>query len=153
MNLSSHKHITIFLSLIFSLFFIFFWIVDIPLKHSNSELLLTAVAQDNITLAKKLLEIALTLDKIGITPLLLITYTGNIEMAKLLLKYGADLKMYNKDRITALFGAIYNNNRVIAEFFLKNGANRAKKVLTPLKVARAHKQAKMIKLLLEYNAH
>ncbi|MGY6647380.1 ankyrin repeat domain-containing protein [Wenyingzhuangia sp. IMCC45574] len=90
----------------------------------------------------------------GHTPLILACYRNQPKAAELLLKLGANVN-YKCDLGTALHAAVYQNNLSIAELLLKNKVkvnSVDNNKHTPLIMAVNGSDAKMVMLLLKYNA-
>ncbi|MFK7695475.1 ankyrin repeat domain-containing protein [Paenibacillus sp. HJGM_3] len=93
----------------------------------------------------------------GFTPIGLAAFFGHEDVARLLLKLGADVKTasYNTMRVTPLHSAAATRQLAIAELLLQHGANvnaRQQSEWTPLHSAVHNKQAAMVRLLLEHGA-
>ncbi|HHS8262949.1 TPA: ankyrin repeat domain-containing protein, partial [Legionella anisa] len=86
------------------------------------------------------------------TPLLEAVRTGYSQMVELLLRYDADPNKSNKDDESPLFIAVSNGNHSLAETLLKKGAlvELKNQVNTPILKAIENADAKMVKLLVEY---
>lgn len=93
----------------------------------------------------------------GFTPIGLAAFFGQEEVARLLLKEGADAKTvsYNTMRVTPLHSAAAMRQLAIALLLLDHGADvnaRQQSDWTPLHSAVHNKQADMVRLLLERGA-
>jgi ankyrin repeat protein len=63
-------------------------------------------------------------DKDGYTALMYVAYSGNLEIAKILIKNGADVNVRDKDRWTALMFARMGKKADITELLKKSGAGK-----------------------------
>ena len=95
-------------------------------------------------------------DSRGSTPLIVASYFGNIEAAKLLLAANANPNILDSTGNTALMGVAYRGHLDVAELLLSQGAsvdtlngNQA----TALTFAATFGQTAIVKLLLEYGAN
>jgi uncharacterized protein len=93
----------------------------------------------------------------GFTPIGLAAFFGQEEVARLLLKEGADVRSasYNTMRVTPLHSAAATRQLAIAALLLQHGADvnaRQHSDWTPLHSAVHNKQADMVRLLLEHGA-
>jgi ankyrin repeat protein len=79
---------------------------------------------------------------------------NNLEIMKLLIKYGLDINHYNKDGYTALIDSIDSDNIESVKWLLENGANvnSKDKNKTPLIEAAKQGNIDIIKLLIEHKA-
>jgi len=80
------------------------------------------------------------------------SYKGNIELAELLLQYGADVNICNETGTSALMYAALSNNLALAKLLLKNGAKKnlvEKSGKTALDYAKIRESPEMISLLSE----
>jgi len=95
-----------------------------------------------------------SINKRGDSPLVLATYYGNNEVALYLAEHAKEINIQSKNG-TPLIAAIYTNNKVLTEEFLKLGANIEAKDSagkTPIMYALIAKNIESVKILLSYKA-
>ncbi|MFN4199490.1 MAG: ankyrin repeat domain-containing protein [Flavobacterium sp.] len=92
------------------------------------------------------------LSKEGFSPLILASYTGSLELVRLLVTKGAAVN-YNSSMGTALMAAIVKNHVTVVQFLLEKGADVNiwdERGTTPLIYAVQFKNKEVIKLLLNH---
>lgn len=90
-------------------------------------------------------------DEKGFTPLVLATYLGNREIAKLLIERGADLNYQDPMMgMTALMGVSFKGQAALAQLLLEKGADahlKTKNGETALDFAKKSGVAEIVRLL------
>jgi ankyrin repeat protein len=90
-------------------------------------------------------ELVNTANEVGMTPLLMATMRNKMELIKLLVNRGADVRAKNSIGFTALDAAVYSGNKEAVELLITKGADmntKSKLGTTPLlfSVTRGHKE-------------
>ena len=129
------------------------------MQADGTSLLHWAVYYDDLTLAKRLLELgadAQLQNNYGASPMAQAAIVGNPDMLEALLEAGVDPNERYADGQTALMILARTNNLRAAELLLEAGADvnmvEQFRGQTALMWAAAQKQAEMLKLLLEHGA-
>ncbi|HBY05925.1 MAG: hypothetical protein UV38_C0003G0018 [candidate division TM6 bacterium GW2011_GWE2_42_60] len=96
------------------------------------------------------------LDSNNDTPLQVACWNESLEIAKLLIKYGADVNKPGKNNDTPLRIACYNKSLGIVKLLIEHGADvnkPGKNNDTPLRIACYNESFKIVKLLIEHGAN
>ncbi|XP_065064791.1 protein phosphatase 1 regulatory subunit 12B-like [Rhopilema esculentum] len=104
-------------------------------KRNSKELFHRAVAEDDILRVKLLLDQCkedpkFNIDEIndeGLTALQNSCFIGNVDMVKLLLSYGANMKIKDREGWTLLHAAVMTGNFNIVKFLVENGLSVSSK--------------------------
>ena len=124
--------------------------------------ILKAAKSGNASRVKEILDqdasLVSAIDSDGSTPLHCATWKGHLEVAKLLLTYGANVNAKNSNEhwgTTPLHAAAHANQRAIAELLIAHGADiHATNIndRTPLDETEFHKATPVAKLLKQHGA-
>jgi ankyrin repeat protein len=144
-------------------------IVDLLIQESQKKInsstivgaLFAAIDSSNECMVKRLLKGGITYDTLFehmgypvFTPLMYAAYLNRMEIAALLIGYGADVNYPRYFRYTALSAAISNGHVEMARFLLKQGADMkvpGDRADNPLSIAIGKNDTAMVKLLLSQN--
>ena len=126
-------------------------------KNFNNKDIFTCIKNNNIQSIKNYIYFGydLNVDNYGYTPLIYVSISNQIEIAKLLLNAGADVNKQNNIGSTALIYAAYNNNIEIVKLLLNSDADIDKQNSagrTALMSAAYNNNREIIELLLDYYA-
>jgi ankyrin repeat protein len=94
-------------------------------------------------------------DKFGWTALFFAADTNNINLAKFLVRKGADINVKDNEGFTPLHEAVVKNSYEVAKFLIEKGANVNAKDnygYTPLHIASLYGNPKMVLLLIKHKA-
>ena len=127
------------------------------IKNFKNKDIFTYIKNNNIQSIKNYIDFGydLNIDDYGYTPLIYVSISNQIEIAKLLLNAGADVNIQNNTGSTALIYAAYNNNIEIIKLLLNSDADIDKQNSagrTALMSAAYNNNREIIELLLDYYA-
>ena len=108
------------------IFLLFFLLLMSLSGFSQNQNIFDAIRNNKNTILKKALEcdhsLANTVNEKGFTPLILASYHHNLDAARILLNYGADVNALS-DMGTALMAATYKKDLEMVTLLIEHGAN------------------------------
>ena len=93
-----------------------------------------AASRNNFSMLKLLLKLGAHPDsknRLGWTPLMMATQSGNVMAVSTLIRYGANVNEKSSDRRSALFIAKENKNKKVADLLKKAGAIKLEAPVPP----------------------
>ncbi|KAL4647107.1 ankyrin repeat domain-containing protein 49 [Arapaima gigas] len=130
------------------------------LSNKPRELLLWAAERNRLATVERLLtadsSLVGTRDEDGYTPLHRASYSGHLEIARVLVRHGADLHAQTVDGWTPLHSACRWNNAAVASYLIQQGAlvnAQTNGLLTPLHLAASNSGARQTLELLLTHRH
>ena len=127
------------------------------IKNFKNKDIFTYIKNNNIQSIKNYIDFGydLNIDDYGYTPLIYVSISNQIEIAKLLLNAGADVNIQNNTGSTALIYAAYAKQIEIVKLLLSAGADIDKQDIdgnTALIKAAPNNNREIVEILLDYGA-
>ncbi len=128
-----------------------FWIF---LCYNNTTNLIYVIDNNDVIKIKKILRWGVYINyrdqRAGYTPLIAACEVGNIEVVKLIIKYGANINKTDYGGNTPLIHALVNKKENIIKFLVEYGADvNIKGGFTALELAKENNQKKIIELIIK----
>ena len=127
--------------------------------YLSKKAFLSSIKENDIALVKRYIKLGMDVNMIendtGLTPLHVVAMGKNTKIAKILLKYGANVSSKDKRSLTPLLYAVNNNEFSMVNLLIRYGSNinlANNKGFTPLSEASRYGYLPIIKLLLKNNA-